>query len=599
MANYTINQELNGIEISFEAKPTADTLAALKANGYRWHRVKKVWYAKQTPDRLALAESITGDQEPATAPKAAKVETINLENLGENTPNLYGAELAAAIREDLKKRGVKGATVRARRVTHETGITVTIKATAADIVSIEECNSRYPFEEFACDALNYHGVFDGSRWIYSATWENMTEEERRTAYRNHTIYYLTKSPDFNNYHQERKDYPTMTTDFYNKVVAIFKIANQWNYNHSDSMSDYFDVGYYLDIDIKTPEGFTPAEKMTDEEIKAYKAEKAAEEAAKQAEFERYLQEQEEAKERRKAYEEQEKKDRAEILATITVEDIEPEYITNLSGGIGKECNLEELAEDIGAHTSDAVITRRVTFKSRETFEIFGKYLLNDWDFVAGKGGTGSSDARLENVENPYSLNQEQRESVKFYMVDCVACYVGSELVLVINPEGYSYPRYCYMPTKETKTKNAATEEEKQRKESAALPPLYFPAPVEDQVKQLTEGQKITIYQCDGWNLCSVYAGFGEVFAVESGTYAQYTGVYITLMNGKKLNRIFIRDGKKCLIYNGVQPLLPDSVTSEKIDEQMSRIYNTDELFPRILDYYAKQGKHPIIDTIQR
>ena len=58
MASYTLNEELNGIEISFDSKPDTDTLTALKSAGYRWHRVKKVWYAKQTADRLTLATSL-------------------------------------------------------------------------------------------------------------------------------------------------------------------------------------------------------------------------------------------------------------------------------------------------------------------------------------------------------------------------------------------------------------------------------------------------------------------------------------------------------------------------------------------------------------
>ena len=59
MASYTLNQELNGIEISFDKKPDNDTLTALKKQGFRWHRVKKVWYAKQTAERLKLAKCIT------------------------------------------------------------------------------------------------------------------------------------------------------------------------------------------------------------------------------------------------------------------------------------------------------------------------------------------------------------------------------------------------------------------------------------------------------------------------------------------------------------------------------------------------------------
>lgn len=69
MASYTLNKELNGIEISFDCKPGRETLTALKSAGYRWHRVKKVWYAKQTTDRLTLAASLAGlTDTPINAP---------------------------------------------------------------------------------------------------------------------------------------------------------------------------------------------------------------------------------------------------------------------------------------------------------------------------------------------------------------------------------------------------------------------------------------------------------------------------------------------------------------------------------------------------
>jgi hypothetical protein len=76
-ATYSINTELNGIEISFDKKPTVDVLDSLKANGYRWHRVKKLWYARQTETRLELAKQITeGKETEQTAteekPKANK-----------------------------------------------------------------------------------------------------------------------------------------------------------------------------------------------------------------------------------------------------------------------------------------------------------------------------------------------------------------------------------------------------------------------------------------------------------------------------------------------------------------------------------------------
>lgn len=70
MTTYTINTEHNGIEITFDAKPDADTRATLKENGFRWHRKKALWYAKQTAEREALAEKLANGAkvEPAKEP---------------------------------------------------------------------------------------------------------------------------------------------------------------------------------------------------------------------------------------------------------------------------------------------------------------------------------------------------------------------------------------------------------------------------------------------------------------------------------------------------------------------------------------------------
>ena len=63
MTHYTLNQEHNGIEISFDYKPVPAVLTALKKAGYRWHNTKKVWYAKQTAERLKIAEAIVNGQD--------------------------------------------------------------------------------------------------------------------------------------------------------------------------------------------------------------------------------------------------------------------------------------------------------------------------------------------------------------------------------------------------------------------------------------------------------------------------------------------------------------------------------------------------------
>lgn len=62
MLQITKNEEKNGIELKFDGKPEAEVLTALKQNGFRWHRAKKIWYAKETPERIKLAESFIVDK---------------------------------------------------------------------------------------------------------------------------------------------------------------------------------------------------------------------------------------------------------------------------------------------------------------------------------------------------------------------------------------------------------------------------------------------------------------------------------------------------------------------------------------------------------
>ena len=79
-ATMMLNNNLNGIELKFDAKPGEDVLSAIKELGFRWHRQKKVWYAKQNEERLAVAKQLADNEEPevvVSAPKAAKKEKVN------------------------------------------------------------------------------------------------------------------------------------------------------------------------------------------------------------------------------------------------------------------------------------------------------------------------------------------------------------------------------------------------------------------------------------------------------------------------------------------------------------------------------------------
>ncbi len=54
------NEQHAGLELSFSAKPDQSVIDALKQNGFRWHTKKRLWFAKDTPERYAFAAEIAG-----------------------------------------------------------------------------------------------------------------------------------------------------------------------------------------------------------------------------------------------------------------------------------------------------------------------------------------------------------------------------------------------------------------------------------------------------------------------------------------------------------------------------------------------------------
>ncbi|ASA22733.1 hypothetical protein [Paenibacillus donghaensis] len=53
-----INEEKNGIELTFAKKPSLVFIESLKENGFRWSSYSGKWWAKQTAERLAFAQSL-------------------------------------------------------------------------------------------------------------------------------------------------------------------------------------------------------------------------------------------------------------------------------------------------------------------------------------------------------------------------------------------------------------------------------------------------------------------------------------------------------------------------------------------------------------
>jgi len=69
--NYTItnNNQFGSVEISFNEKPSEEIRAALKAQKFRWHSVKKVWYGYADAETLT---AILGGEATAQEPKGKR-----------------------------------------------------------------------------------------------------------------------------------------------------------------------------------------------------------------------------------------------------------------------------------------------------------------------------------------------------------------------------------------------------------------------------------------------------------------------------------------------------------------------------------------------
>lgn len=121
-------------------------------------------------------------------------------------------ELAPAIKVVLKKYGVKGTIA----VRHHNSLVVNIKSGVLDFLGaaqkhVDLENEKRGFN-YGGDVGNYLQVNE----YYAAEWARQVGEDK-------------------------------IADFYDELVAAMK-GKGW-YNNSDSMTDWFDIAYYIDINV--------------------------------------------------------------------------------------------------------------------------------------------------------------------------------------------------------------------------------------------------------------------------------------------------------------------------------------------------------------
>ncbi len=75
-----LNDEKQGVELKFTAKPSEEIIASLRIAGFRWSRPKRLWYAKQSESTIAFAEKLCGSKD---SPSAELQETLAETSLNE------------------------------------------------------------------------------------------------------------------------------------------------------------------------------------------------------------------------------------------------------------------------------------------------------------------------------------------------------------------------------------------------------------------------------------------------------------------------------------------------------------------------------------
>lgn len=392
-ANVTLNNEKNGIEIRFEGKPAAEIIESLKANGFRWSNKQKMWYAKQNDKTIAFANSIGEGVISST-------ETNKTEKHG--TYDLWEMTRTEGIADNYSLYKI-----------------LDVKEIAAIIR--KHIKPRFPMCKFS--VTSDHNSIDID--LLASPFAKDSDEVKAILHYVHAF------------------------------------AESYNYDNSDLMTDYFDVNFYLSSEYSMVSYRYEQTKMT-EIIQAMatafaekKAEfEAAEKIRKQEEYEAYLTQMEAERKVAEVKEKLRKIDHQAVENGVKVVNLDDGYFLSdlLSPNVNKCPVIDEIESQIEDGSCSMVlchVTREVHMTT-EIYNLFKNMLLDDFSFLAGMGGSRTDDNRISAMIDYEHMTKEERETVKWYNINCVAIFCDGNLMMVCDPQGHDYARYAFLPSESTK-----------------------------------------------------------------------------------------------------------------------------------------------------
>lgn len=227
---YTItkNAEFGSLEVRFDEKPADTVRLALKRLKMRWHGVNKWWYGYASESALvsAILENAPEEQ-PATVYTdgylggGAVYGSKSRKRFFRKA--LYGADLSAAIRADIKAAGIMGVTVKCKSYSGGQSITATIRTSPADYIDEVDYIAAY--------RVRGNWVCDGERSVYIGDFYGMSAEEqerlRVAAARYEYARYTTTKQDVNQYHVDK--YTHLTAAALERVQRVKTIIEAYRY----------------------------------------------------------------------------------------------------------------------------------------------------------------------------------------------------------------------------------------------------------------------------------------------------------------------------------------------------------------------------------
>lgn len=251
------NAQYNSREVYFSGKPAAETREALKTLKMRWNPKKSCWYGFAAEHEIIAAIQ---DAELAANPTEGAIVTTDGYMGGgavygaKSGGNLYGADLAAAIRADIKAAGIKGVTIRCESYSGGETIHATFTIERADL---SEAPTADPTRHYTCEferlliKYNYWHV-GGERITYKRFCEMSEAEQTAIALKYHAEQRerFAERQSLNQYHTDADENPELSVEFLAKIKKVIAIVTAYRYDESNSMVDYFNANFYYDLNTK-------------------------------------------------------------------------------------------------------------------------------------------------------------------------------------------------------------------------------------------------------------------------------------------------------------------------------------------------------------